>query len=51
MAEVDVYERDDRVGMSAAFDFDDLVGRYYHFVCKTDDPVFGSLGELGVLRQ
>ncbi|MBL8299232.1 MAG: NAD(P)/FAD-dependent oxidoreductase [Rhodanobacteraceae bacterium] len=48
--EVDVYERDDRIGgMSAAFDFDGLtIERYYHFVCKTDDPLFELMAELGI---
>jgi protoporphyrinogen oxidase len=48
--EVDVYERDDRIGgMSAAFDFDGLqIERYYHFVCKTDDPLFELMDELGI---
>ncbi|WP_290888287.1 NAD(P)/FAD-dependent oxidoreductase [Arenimonas sp.] len=47
---VDVYERDDRIGgMSASFDFDGLqIERYYHFVCKTDDPLFSLLDELGL---
>lgn len=38
--QVDVYERDDRIGgMSADFDFDGLrIERYYHFICKTDFP-------------
>ena len=47
---VDVYERDDRIGgMSASFDFDGLrIERYYHFVCKTDDPLFALLGQLGL---
>lgn len=47
---VDVYERDDRIGgMSASFDFDGLrIERYYHFVCKTDDPLFALLAELGL---
>ena len=45
---VDVYERDDRIGgMSASFDFDGLqIERYYHFVCRTDDPLFALLDEL-----
>jgi protoporphyrinogen oxidase len=45
---VDVYERDDRIGgMSASFDFDGLrIERYYHFICKTDDPLFALLDEL-----
>src|SRR5688572_19780328 len=39
---VDIFERDDRIGgMSASFDFDGLkIERYYHFVCKTDYPLF-----------
>lgn len=46
--EVDIYERDDRVGgMSATFDFDGLeIERYYHFICKTDFPLFDLLKEL-----
>jgi protoporphyrinogen oxidase len=45
---VDVYERDDRIGgMSASFDFDGLsIERYYHFVCRTDEPLFELLREL-----
>jgi protoporphyrinogen oxidase len=46
--EVDIYERDDRIGgMSAAFDFDGLaIERYYHFICKTDFPLFKLLDDL-----
>jgi protoporphyrinogen oxidase len=46
--EVDIYERDDRIGgMSASFDFDGLeIERYYHFICKTDYALFGLLDEL-----
>lgn len=46
--EVDVHERDDRIGgMSASFDFDGLeIERYYHFICKTDYALFALLGEL-----
>ena len=45
---VDIYERDDRVGgMSAAFDFDGLeIERYYHFICKTDTPLFELLRDM-----
>lgn len=45
---VDVYERDDRIGgMSADFDFDGLrIERYYHFICKTDFPLFKLLDDL-----
>lgn len=48
--QVDIYERDDRIGgMSAAFDFDGLsIERYYHFVCKTDDPLFALLARYGL---
>jgi len=46
--QVDVYERDDRIGgMSADFDFDGLsIERYYHFICKTDFPLFKLLEDL-----
>lgn len=48
--EVDVYEADDRLGgMSAHFDFNGLsIERYYHFICKHDDPMFGLLEELDI---
>jgi protoporphyrinogen oxidase len=48
--EVDIYERDDRIGgMSASFDFEGLkIERYYHFICKTDTPLFDLLAELGL---
>ncbi|HEX7324215.1 MAG TPA: NAD(P)/FAD-dependent oxidoreductase [Rhodanobacteraceae bacterium] len=48
--EVDLYERDDRIGgMSASFDFDGLeIERYYHYLCKTDYAFFGLLEELGL---
>ena len=51
--EVDIYERDDRIGgMSAMFDFDGLqIERYYHFICKTDFPLFDLLTELGLSDQ
>ena len=47
---VDVYERDDRIGgMSADFDFDGLrIERYYHFICKTDYPLFALLERHGL---
>ena len=47
---VDLYEHDDRIGgMSASFDFDGLeIERYYHFICKTDYPLFELLNELGL---
>jgi protoporphyrinogen oxidase len=48
--EVDIYEHDDRIGgMSASFNFDGLdIERYYHFICKTDYPLFDLLGELNL---
>ncbi len=48
--EVDLYEFDDRLGgMSAHFDFDGLsIERYYHFVCRPDQPLFDLLDELGM---
>ena len=51
--EVDIYERDDRIGgMSASFDFDGLaIERYYHFICKTDYPLFDLLAELNLSDQ
>ena len=46
--QVAIYERDDRIGgMSACFDFEGLeIERYYHFICKTDYPLFALLDEL-----
>jgi len=48
--EVDIHEYDDRIGgMSASFDFGGLeIERYYHFICKTDFPLFTLLEELGL---
>jgi protoporphyrinogen oxidase len=47
---VEIFERDDRIGgMSASFDFDGLpIERFYHFICKTDAPMFELLRELGI---
>ena len=48
--EVDVVEAD-RVagGMAAHFDFDGLsIERFYHFVCKGDQPTFALMDELGI---
>src|SRR5260221_10790362 len=47
---VDLYERDDRIGgMSATFNFDGLeIERFYHFICKTDYPLFELLAELNL---
>lgn len=46
----DIYEADDRIGgMSAHFDFNGLsIERYYHFICKPDQPMFDLLAELGL---
>ncbi|MBT2747925.1 MULTISPECIES: NAD(P)/FAD-dependent oxidoreductase [unclassified Lysobacter] len=51
--QVDIYERDDRVGgMSASFDFDGLkIERYYHFICKTDHALFELLDSLGLSNR
>lgn len=51
--EIDIYERDDRLGgMSASFDFDGLeIERYYHFICKTDYPLFNLLREFGLMDK
>jgi protoporphyrinogen oxidase len=48
--QVDIYERDDRIGgMSAHFDFDGLdIERYYHFVCRTDQTLFDLLERYGL---
>jgi protoporphyrinogen oxidase len=36
-------------GMAGHFDFDGLsLERYYHFVCKTDEPTFALMQELGI---
>jgi len=48
--QVDIYEKDDRIGgMSASFDFDGLkIERYYHFICRPDQPLFNLLSELNL---
>ncbi len=48
--EVTVFEAD-RVagGMAAHFDFDGLsIERFYHFICKSDQPTFDLMKELGI---
>jgi protoporphyrinogen oxidase len=47
---VTVYEADKVAGgMSASFDFAGLrIERFYHFICKTDQPYIEHLGELGI---
>ncbi|WP_044562332.1 NAD(P)/FAD-dependent oxidoreductase [Azospirillum sp. B4] len=48
--EVTVYEVDGQPGgMAAHFDFGGLsIERYYHFICKSDQPTFDLLAELGI---
>jgi protoporphyrinogen oxidase len=47
---VEVFEADDRPGgMAAHFDLDGLsIERFYHFVCKADQPTFDLLSRLGM---
>lgn len=47
---VTIYEAADRIGgMSAAFEFDGLtIERYYHFICKSDYPLFDMLEQLKI---
>ena len=47
---VTVFESDSVPGgMAAHFDFDGLsIERFYHFVCKADQPLFDLLNELGL---
>ncbi len=47
---VDVIEADAVAGgMAAHFDFGgQSIERFYHFVCKTDDPTFALMAELGI---
>ncbi len=50
---VEIFEHDDRIGgMSASFDFDGLqIERFYHFICKPDEPMFALLRELGIFDK
>ena len=47
---VTLYEADKQLGgMSASFIFDGIkIERYYHFICKSDQPLFDMLAELGI---
>ena len=47
---VSLYEADKQLGgMSASFVFDGIkIERYYHFICKSDAPLFQMLAELGI---
>jgi protoporphyrinogen oxidase len=39
-------------GMAGHFDFDGIsLERFYHFVCKTDQPTFDLMSELGILDK
>ncbi|MEH6592205.1 MAG: NAD(P)/FAD-dependent oxidoreductase [Halioglobus sp.] len=51
--EVSLYEADNCLGgMSASFVFDGIkIERYYHFICKADQPLFDLLAELGIADQ
>ena len=48
--QVTVFEADrDPGGMAAHFDFGGLsIERFYHFVCKADEPTFELMSELGI---
>jgi protoporphyrinogen oxidase len=48
--EVDLVEADGKVGgMAAHFDFSGLsIERFYHFVCKSDEPTFALMREIGI---
>lgn len=48
--EVDVIESDKVPGgMAAHFDFDGVsIERFYHFICKSDEPTFALMRELGI---
>ncbi|MFC0408649.1 NAD(P)/FAD-dependent oxidoreductase [Roseomonas elaeocarpi] len=50
---VEVFESDDRPGgMAAHFDLDGLsIERFYHFICKSDQPTFALMRELGIEDQ
>jgi protoporphyrinogen oxidase len=47
---VSLYEADKQLGgMSASFVFDGIkIERYYHFICKSDQPLFDMLAELKI---
>lgn len=51
--QVDVLEAaPDAGGVAAHFDFDGLsIERFYHFVCKADQPTFRLLKELGLADE
>jgi len=51
--DVDVLEAGDVAGgMAAHFDFDGIsLERFYHFVCKADQPTFDLMRELGIAHR
>lgn len=51
--QVTVFELDDRIGgMSASFDFDGTkIERFYHFICKPDQPMFELLQEFNIFDR
>lgn len=50
---VTLFEADRQLGgMSASFIFDGIkIERYYHFICKSDQPLFDILAELGIAHK
>lgn len=48
--QVTLFEADDRLGgMTASFDFGGVsIERFYHFICKPDQPLFNTLQELRI---
>jgi protoporphyrinogen oxidase len=48
--QVTLFEADDRLGgMTASFDFGGVsIERFYHFICKPDQPLFDTLRELRI---
>lgn len=50
---VSLFEADKQLGgMTASFIFDTIkIERYYHFICKSDQPLFDLLEELGIADQ
>jgi protoporphyrinogen oxidase len=48
--DVDLFEAAPEAGgMAGHFDFDGLsIERFYHFICRTDDPTFALMKELGL---
>src|SRR6185437_794099 len=51
--DVDIFEASPEPGgMAAHFDFGGLsIERFYHFVCRTDQPIFELMTELGIASR